>query len=296
MEFDDLNLGVKRVPVCLCLDTESGMKLAEDEELKKAVRKINDDNPGILKPNKRGNIAVGDVVEKFYEELPLPIRKKYGRTKKEMLSNLQKIASGENQTRKILQIFFKTLREKQQKDIAVDVCILTFSGDEVNELIPFTERKEWDSDVWMEKLQGKVEKISYENDKKILFTGLKKGADMLEERIKSYREGTSFARGRLVFLTRPTKSGEEPISAFLSIKNSLQRMLKDYKVIPVILGKGKEQDNGQLSGLKFPAGTKFINAADKTEELEKIFEAISVSVSSNSPDPVYSYGGPEVQL
>ncbi len=295
MKFDDLNSGVKRVPVCLCLDTESGMKLATDEALKKAVTEIDGKHPGVLQRNNRGNVYVTEVVDKFYEELPLAIRRKYGMTQKEMLSNLRKIDSGENQTRKILQIFFKTLREKKQKDIAVDVCILTFSGDSVNVFVPFTERKEWDSDKWLEKLQGRVENISYENDRKILVTGLDKGTDMLEEHIKSYKKGTSFARGRLVFLTRPTPSGE-PVTQRLRIKNSLQRRLINYKVIPVILGKGQEQANGQIAGIKFPEGTKFINASDKTEELEKIFEAISVSVSSNSPDPVYSYSGPEIEV
>jgi len=280
--LDDLNCGAKKAPVCLCLDVSSEMKLIWDDDLINAAKKIDDAHKNALSRS-NGRVKLKELINNFYDELPSSVRKKYGKTKQDMLQKIESIDTGINQSRKVLKIFFETLRKKQQKDISVEVCVITFSGGKASVLLPFAGREKWDDEKWLREASSKFAQISYGDEKKSMFIGLEKAAEMLNERFKSYEKNVPAVRGRLVLLTRPTKSSESP-GEKIKIKHVLDKDLLKFKIIPVLLGKNEEQVSGSIDGLKFPAGTKFFNASVEPDALEKIFEAISVSVSSNSPE------------
>ena len=281
---DEIIPGAKRVPVCICLDTERGMNEIWDQDLIKDGQRIYRNHKDEMK-KKDGAISVDDLINDYYDELSLPVKKRYGMTKEEMKKRQADMETGFKQCKEVLKIFFKTLRDKRQPDIDVDVLVITFSGGEAQVFEPFTSGNSWDSDEWVDDLLNRTSQIEYKIEKSMQI-GLKKAIDMLTDRTNSYSEQSiPSIRGRIVLLTRYKESEEEKTIGDdlerAELENYVESGLEPFKNICVTLGKSQDkQEDNKLAGLNFPDGTQFINPEKKG--LEEVFKAISVSVSAGS--------------
>ncbi len=281
----------KKVPVCICLDTSKDMRKIWDEEIIRLTHDLvnkHQNNPEVKQALEKNNqsISFDLMIRLFYDEFPESLKSRYGRTREDMLKRkMGSVETGAAQSKKVLKIFFETLRKEHQKAIDVEVCVITFSDGKADVVIPFTGSTGWDNDNWVKDLEKRD--FGYESEKKSMLVGLYKATEELEKQLKKYQaEKQQNLRGRIVLLTKPTLTQESKIEK-LKLENKVRSRLKEYKVIPVVLGKGKGQQESRLAGLAFPSGqTQFINASVSATSLEEIFKAISVSVSSGSSNLV----------
>lgn len=289
----DEESNAKKVPVVICLDTTEGMLEIWDEEIVSATKSIyrkHKDHSKLAPYAKTQRVPLDLMFSLFFDEYPDSVRSRYGGTKEEIRKRkMDDIPTGANQSRNILRIFFETLRSEHdnQKSIDVEVCVITFSDGKTDILIPFSGPKIWNDVEWIKKL-GDM-KIEYKgHKKKTMLMGLYKATELLEERIEYYKEKhIDNIRGRIVLLTKPTLSQEDK-NERRKLKNLLETSLEEYRNIPVVLGKGKNQVNNMLGGIEFPEGmTQFINSGFSNEQVEEIFKKISQSVSAGSANVDY---------